>query len=91
MKGSDITIMIYKLGILNNYLEEDKKESEKDIKYWEEQIKEFGEDTPIVSSTYGETLEITKEFLNDTLKEIEENNKLIESLKDESKIIVNSR
>lgn len=81
MKGSDITIMIYKLGILNNYLEEDKKESEKDIKYWEEQIKEFGEDTPIVSSTYGETLKITKEFLNDTLKEIEENHRLIEALK----------
>lgn len=84
MKGSDKTLMIYKLKILNRYLEKDKERLSKDIEYWKEEIGIFGKDKIIVSMTYGEVLKIINSQLEDTLKEIEENNKLIEVLYSET-------
>ncbi len=80
MKGSDISIMIYKLQSLNMYIEKDIEQIKEDIEYWEEQVKEFGEDEVIMSNTYGEVLKITNKQLEFKLKELKENYRLIDVL-----------
>lgn len=87
MKGSDISIMIHKLHTLNMHIEKDIERIKEDIEYWEEQIKEFGEDETVSGNTYGEVLTISKEQLKYKLKELQENYRLIDLLDDEVKNI----
>lgn len=82
MKGSDITLIIHRLSMLNSYLERSKEKVEKDIKHWEEEIKLFGEDKKIGSMTYKTILGMVTDHLVHLVEEIKENNRIIEMLWD---------
>ena len=85
MKASDMTIIMCKIQSLNMHIEKDIERIKEDIEYWEEQIKEFGEDETVSGNTYGEVLTISKEQLKYKLKELQENYRLIDLLDDEVK------
>lgn len=75
----------FKLGRLNRYIERDIESTKEQIKFWEEQISEFGEETRFSEDglTYKEVLELSKSNLDSFLKNIEENNRIIEQLTEE--------
>ena len=72
--------------MLTNYINKEIEDGDKSIEHWKERIEEFGEDTiafPIENETYKQALDRAIENKEYFMKKFDENNKLIETLKEE--------
>lgn len=80
----DKSLIISNLEMLTNYINKEIEDGNKSIEHWKERIEEFGEDTiafPIENETYKQALDRAIENKEYFMKKLEENNKLIETLK----------
>lgn len=81
----DKSLIISNLEMLTNYINKEIEDGDKSIEHWKERIEEFGEDTiafPIENETYKQALDRAIENKEYFMKKFDENNKLIETLKE---------